>query len=280
VGSECGQEQVSRPTSQDISTRGDDSPPETTDKESEHSPSSTMVARDNGDQTLVLKRSEIPSPSLSPVVRLAASQADDTDNPSRCQFNGNRLSSTSNFSGEERVSAVGSRSNSPYRQMDVPRSIENGSDSDEAGELASPIPDQRHSLPTASHSENGEPRETQSPVLSEDFSGLSQDASDDMSDSSPVERLSHATFIAPALPPIRFSLNAADFSELLSSVQGSSALKSLDQMATLLKDSDNASTPPKAPPETTVTAATKAPTTIVDGHRTGKTGERAIRSSK
>lgn len=272
VGSDCGQDQVSRPTSQVISTDSHDPSLRTTDKESERSPSSTVAARDSGNHTMVLKRPEIPSPSLNPAVRLATSQAGDTSSPSRRQFNGNRSSSTSNMSGEDRISAVGSRSNSPYRQMDVPRSIENGSDSDEAGELASPIPDRRHSPPATSHSENGESRETQSPVLSEE-------ASDDMSDSSPVERLSHATFIAPALPPIRFSLNAADFSELLNSVQGSSTLKSLDQMATFLKGSGDTSTatPLKASSEIRTTAAAKTSTTTADEQRTSKTRESVIR---
>lgn len=269
VGSEAGQEQVSRPTSQDASTHSHDSSRETTGKGWDHS--SSIVARDNGDQRLVLKHLETPPPSLNPAIRLATSQADDASS---------RLSSTSNFSGEERGLAAGSRSNSPYRQIDVPRSIENGSDSDEAGELASPLPDQRHSLPTSSRSENGESKETQSPVLSEDYSALSQETSDDMSESSPVERLSHATFIAPALPPIRFSLNAADFSELLSSVQGSSALKSLDQMASLLQESDNASAPLKASSGKTMTTVTKSSATTANGHQTGKTGEHTTPNSR
>lgn len=160
---------------------------------------------------------------------------------------------------------MSSRSNSPYRQIDVPRGIEDGSDSDAAGELASPMPDQRHSLPPIPPSKDGDEHlDVQSPVLSEDpdASGLSQhDASDDMSESSPVERTSHATFIAPALPPIRFSLSGADFSELLNSVQGPSALKSLDGMATLLQESDDLSTPPKTSSERTSTAPTPPPAT-------------------
>jgi Rho-type GTPase-activating protein 1/2 len=42
---------------------------------------------------------------------------------------------------------------------------------------------------------------------------------DDLSDSeSPVETTSHSTFIAPALPPIRFSLNTDNFAQLFDSV--------------------------------------------------------------
>jgi hypothetical protein len=47
---------------------------------------------------------------------------------------------------------------------------------------------------------------------------LNSAESDDMSsESSPVERVSYSTFIAPA-PPIWFSMSGSDVSELLSSV--------------------------------------------------------------
>jgi hypothetical protein len=51
---------------------------------------------------------------------------------------------------------------------------------------------------------------------------------DETEDSSPVEQTSHSTYIAPALPPIRFSMNNADFSELLSSVGGLASLKKIE----------------------------------------------------
>ncbi|KAJ4476842.1 hypothetical protein C8J55DRAFT_515881 [Lentinula edodes] len=46
-----------------------------------------------------------------------------------------------------------------------------------------------------------------------------------------------ATFIAPALPPIRFSLNAADFSDLFTSVGGNmNSLKNFDTLATVAEN--------------------------------------------
>ncbi|KIY74283.1 RhoGAP-domain-containing protein [Cylindrobasidium torrendii FP15055 ss-10] len=76
---------------------------------------------------------------------------------------------------------------------------------------------------------------------------LPDSASDTSEASSPVEQTSHSTFIAPALPPIRFSLNTADFSDLLNSVGGVSALKSLDQLAHLVGEG----VPPTPPPTAT-----------------------------
>jgi len=138
---------------------------------------------------------------------------------------------------EGRESFVSSRSTSPHHRVDVPRGIEDGSDSETSGD-GRPTLDQHH-LSSAPISDNDN---IHSP-LSEGASVPSQhDASDDLSESSPVERTSHATFIAPALPPIRFSLNPTDFSELLSSVQGN-RFKSLDQVTTVLQESDGPSTP-------------------------------------
>jgi len=75
-----------------------------------------------------------------------------------------------------------------------------------------------------------------------------------------VEQTSHTTFIAPALPPIRFSMNTADFSELLSSVGGLPSLKSLDKLAKSTKQAqDNI---PSTPP-------TSAATVLSPGSRNG-----------
>jgi hypothetical protein len=69
-----------------------------------------------------------------------------------------------------------------------------------------------------------------------DTSALSQtpsaegDASDDMLEGSPVQRMSHSTFIAPALPPIRFSMSGAGFAELLGVVGGPS-LRALEELS-------------------------------------------------
>lgn len=192
------------------------------------------------DQTINLKilpsRSRETSRSRSPAI---SRQSDDVDDQSHPRINGNRISLTSNRSMEGRESFVSSRSTSPHHRVDVPRGVEDGSDSETSGDGRLTL-DQHH-LSSAPISDNDN-FDIHSP-LSEDASVPSQhDASDDLSDSSPVERTSHATFIAPALPPIRFSLNPTDFTELLSSVQGNK-LKSLDQMTTILQESDGPSTP-------------------------------------
>ena len=58
----------------------------------------------------------------------------------------------------------------------------------------------------------------------------SEEFSEDFSHDVPIESTSHATFIAPALPPIRFSLGGADFSDLLRTVAGQESSKTLDQI--------------------------------------------------
>ncbi|KAF9452345.1 RhoGAP-domain-containing protein [Macrolepiota fuliginosa MF-IS2] len=286
-----GQGEVSRPTSQGSSIHSYHSFVTSTEKELTRSRSSSVATLDNEDRTVVLKpsqsRSREPSRSPSPAVHTTTSQIDGPGSRSHPQVNGNRLSSTSNLSAEERGSAVSSRSNSPYHQIDVPRGIEDGSDSDAAGEAASPMPDHRRSLPPIPPPKSDDDElDVQSPVLSEgpDASVLSQqDVSDDMSESSPVERTSHATFIAPALPPIRFSMTGSDFSELLNSVQGPSPLKSLDGMAALLQETstEDPFVPPKTSSEATL-AATPSPPLTADEHtprrqtKTSATEERAV----
>lgn len=199
-----------------------------------------IATEDNEDQTinlkLLLNRSREPSRSPSPAISRQNDNVDSRSHP----LNGNRMS---NRSIEGRGSFVSSRSTSPHHQVDVPHGIEDGSDSEALGD-GGPMLDEHHPLPPAPTGDNDNSN-THSPVLSEDLDASipsQHEASDDLSESSPVERTSRATFIAPALPPIRFSLNTADFAELLSSVQGNK-LKSLDQMVTLLREPDGPSTP-------------------------------------
>jgi len=193
------------------------------------------------DQTINLKISPSRSRELSRSPSPAVSrQSDDVNGQSHPRINENRMSLTSNRSIEGQESFVSSRSTSPHHRVDVPRGVEDGSDSETSGD-GRPTLDQHH-LSSAPVSDNDN-FDVYSPSLSEDASVPSQhDVSDDLSESSPVERTSHATFIAPALPPIRFSLNTTDFAEFLSSVQGNK-LKSFDQMTTVLQESDGPSTP-------------------------------------
>ncbi|KAK0461357.1 uncharacterized protein EV420DRAFT_1640837 [Desarmillaria tabescens] len=107
------------------------------------------------------------------------------------------------------------------------------------------------------------PSEAVSPTSDVDVDASNQmdSGSDDMSESSPVEQTSHATFIAPALPPIRFSLNTGDFSDLLSSVGGINALKSLDQLTSITeKNKESIDDVPSTPPPSATSIRTNGVT--------------------
>ncbi|KAJ7925217.1 signal transducer [Mycena leptocephala] len=139
-----------------------------------------------------------------------------------------------------------SRSDTPSslsRRADVPQSVGSGADSDEEGDS------QSHSgSPPPLPPKESKSYTTQSPLNDDaDASAVSQpDSSDDMSESSPVEHTSHSTFIAPALPPIRFSMTTADFSDLFNSAEGQKS--SLKQLANISEDFDGPV--PMTPPPT------------------------------
>ena len=167
-----------------------------------------------------------------------------------------RFSSISNMSLEGR-STDASRSASPAYRADVPHNVESGTDTEpEIDELERPHT-KKNILPPAPP-----PKDSQSthPVAYDieadlDTSETSQlDVSEDSLESLRVERMSRSTFIAPALPPIRFSLNTTDFSELLGSVGGIMSLKSLDDIAILTrqKQDDNALAVPSLVPTPTL----------------------------
>ncbi|KAJ7287619.1 RhoGAP-domain-containing protein [Mycena rebaudengoi] len=152
---------------------------------------------------------------------------------------------------------------SPSHRVDVPYGVESGTDTDaEDSSQSSPPPlppkELRTPLPTPL------PTATMQAAIDQpddaDTSTMShQDSSDDMSESSPVEHTSRATFIAPALPPIRFSMTTADFSDLFHSADGQSSLKSsLDQLAKISEDYDVSV--PKTPPPTAASASYSAVT--------------------
>ena len=162
-----------------------------------------------------------------------------------------RISSPSDISLEGR-SANDSRSASPAHRADVPHNIESGTDTENENEdenknelkrprrILPPAPPPKDSKGTRSVT-----YETEADINTSEMSQVG-DISEDLLESLRVERMSHSTFIAPALPPIRFSLNTTDFSELLGSVGGMTSLKSLDDAAMLIrqKQNDNAFTPP------------------------------------
>jgi hypothetical protein len=122
---------------------------------------------------------------------------------------------------------------SPSHRADVPHGIESGTDTEAEGDNghrskddntapAPPVPPKEYSAKARA---NGLKLD-----IDPDVSALSHmDFNSD--ESSPVERTSISTFIAPAtLPPIRFSMTGSDFSDFLKSVGGMQSLKSLDQI--------------------------------------------------
>lgn len=136
---------------------------------------------------------------------------------------------------------------SPAHKVDVPHGIESGTDTEaEPEEEFHPQNDAvREGLPpqlppkesraakagmrplqlkldaSDESDEPDEPGQVDSADVSEEY----------LHDEMPVESTSHSTFIAPALPPIRFSMGGADFAELLKSVGGPDGLKALDSIA-------------------------------------------------
>jgi Rho-type GTPase-activating protein 1/2 len=162
-----------------------------------------------------------------------------------------RISSPSDISLEGR-SANDSRSASPAHRVDVPRSVESGTDTENENEIDENENELKRPriLPPAPPPKDGKGTrsityETEADINTSEMSQVG-DISEDLLESLRVERMSHSTFIAPALPPIRFSLNTSDFSELLGSVGGMTSLKSLDDAALLIrqKQNDNAFTSP------------------------------------
>ncbi|KAG2135490.1 RhoGAP-domain-containing protein [Suillus clintonianus] len=123
---------------------------------------------------------------------------------------------------------------SPSHRADVPHGIESGTDTDVEGDSRrssddSHSPTSAPPVPPKEYRAKARANELKLDI-DPDVSVSHMDSNSD--ESSPVERTSVATFIAPALlPPIRFSMTGSDFSDFLRSVGGMPSLKSLDQIA-------------------------------------------------
>lgn len=138
----------------------------------------------------------------------------------------------------------GSGPASPAHRVDVPRGVESGSGTDtevESEEGTSrqqgngqsdtddpPSPPPKEGVNNKVSKIGTRPPELRLERADDSDLGLpdSEDLSELSHESSPIEQTSHATFIAPALPPIRFSMSGADFADLLKSVGGSQSSKS------------------------------------------------------
>lgn len=129
-----------------------------------------------------------------------------------------RQASVSSLSIDHRRSGSGARSSSPVYHSDISRGVEGGTDTEPA--VGPTVKPEGHSPPVPPPKD----ARTETSLSSEgDMSTMSQSGSgsDELSELPSIEQTSRATFIAPALPPIRFSMNANDFSDMLNSVGGS-----------------------------------------------------------
>ena len=153
--------------------------------------------------------------------------------------------------------SIPSRAASPAHRVDVPQGVD--SDTDAENDTDYRFDNISDKLPPALPPKNAKPSILTPPLISAQ-SSVESDASELIigdADDTGVEQTSHTTFIAPALPPIRFSMNNADFSELLGSVAGLPLRRSLDDRKKPIMESqgDVPSTPPP-----TATSASAMPT--------------------
>lgn len=200
------------------------------------------------------KNPDQPSASLSPKegdVLRGAKSFDDRQRPDSRPSSGN----------------LRSRSISPAYHADVPQNVESETDTEAEGDDNGQRVQARDSLPPAPP-----PKEEKDMLARSKSASASSDidpdvsvmsnpdsGSDDMSDSSPVERVQHSTFIAPALPPIRFSMDGAGFSGLFN-MGGAPSLKSLDHLAKLTEGEFPTST---TPPPTAALEQSLTPTSNI-----------------
>lgn len=118
------------------------------------------------------------------------------------------------------------KAGSPAHKVDVPHGIESGTDtSDGEREPSTKEPTRKLSLSSTKEKEAKKSRRQPAHLDLETKQSASQDEPgednsggdvDTEDESSPVERVSRSTFIAPAHPPIRFSVSGNGFQELLS----------------------------------------------------------------
>ena len=135
-----------------------------------------------------------------------------------------------------------SRSISPAHRVDVPQNVESETDTEAENDNDAQRSQIRESEPPIPPPKEDHLIENSDADLDMSLSQL--DNGPDDTESSPVQQVSHSTFIAPALPPIRFSLNTADFSELFNSVGGLPSIKSMDHLAKLSEEIHGKCSPP------------------------------------
>jgi Rho-type GTPase-activating protein 1/2 len=175
------------------------------------------------------------------------------------------------------LSLSNSRSISPAHRADVPQNIESETETEAESDNGAQRSQIRELEPPAPVPPPKEDKDTFIETRSDadlDMSITTQlDNGSDDTESSPVEHTSHSTFIAPALPPIRFSMNTADFSELFNSVGGLPSIKSMDHLAKLSEEELHGN---YTPPSTTTFETNLTPTsntTVIPVVKNGSHGD-------
>jgi hypothetical protein len=135
------------------------------------------------------------------------------------------------------------KATSPAHKVDVPRGIESGTDTSDGEREPGADEQSRQRLPSTRKETKPRPRPMQLDLdmkrsASQDESFINSADVDSEEESSPVERVSRSTFIAPAHPPIRVSMTANGFQELLSLVdpRNRSSLQSIEELVKLNQD--------------------------------------------
>ncbi|KAJ3903803.1 signal transducer [Lentinula edodes] len=180
----------------------------------------------NGDESTVTMR---PSPSP---LRPTTPHVSSSTRPNSA----NSLQKPERFSGRlsSRPGSAAGRDRPPSR-ADVPRSVESTTDEDDDDEEKQEIKKSVPPMPPPKDSKVVSDTET-TETTAEDKELLDAEIEAEENGEESGNRAT-ATFIAPALPPIRFSLNAADFSDLFTSVGGNmNSLKNFDTLATVAEN--------------------------------------------
>ncbi|KAJ3518786.1 hypothetical protein NMY22_g13507 [Coprinellus aureogranulatus] len=206
------------------------------------SPSITAQDHDQQGQTVVLRNRPNPGGPHGERISAGLSPVD----PKASFLAQQRSPTNSNFSLDAHRSGVGSRSASPGHRADVPHGVESGTDTEAEGDSSFGSP-RRDSLPPALPPKDSitlvTPSSENRGFHSSDSDPLHKEEYSD-GESSPVERTRTSTFIAPALPPIRFSLNPVEFSELLNSVNSNPLADLANQQKAALEASASSTPPP------------------------------------
>lgn len=149
---------------------------------------------------------------------------------------------------------------SPNHRIDVPVGVESESDRDSEGdgvqgqkfnEEVGPTPppketkkEQKGFRPPRLNLENSQSETVATDALNVLAAENEEPSGSEISrESSPVESTSHSTFIAPALPPIRFSMAGADFSDFLKFGEGRQSTKALKKISERDESSSKSVTP-------------------------------------